>query len=129
MKIALSLFVVALALGAYFFFSPFQSDEEGVITIEIHDENENLVARDEHPFDKDDSLFTVLDEHYEIIFEERYIRPGFSGKILLAIDGVETDFATTFIYIEKDGKKALYGIDDLPLEDGSVYTFRVRDVE
>jgi len=128
MKYALSLFVVALALGSYFLFFP-QSDDEGVITIEIYDENENLVARDEHPFDKDDSLFTVMDEHYAIDFEERSIRPGSGGRILLAIDGVETDFTSTFIYIEKDGQKALYGIDNLPLEDGSVYTFRVRDVE
>ncbi len=119
--------VVALGAAALWFLPSVLSDAEGSVTIEIYDANDELVVRDTHEFYGETTLFDMLKEHYDITYEETSFGAG-SGKILLAIEGVETDFTNNFLYLEKNETQSFYGIDQ-QLEDGAVYTISVRRVE
>ncbi len=127
MRIFLSVLAVALAAAGIWFLPSVLFDEEGTITVEVYNENDEQVVSNTHDFYGETTLFDVLDEHYDIDCETASFQSG-SGKILLGIENVQTDFQNNFIYIEKNGAQSFYGVDQY-VEDGAVYTLSVRRVE
>jgi len=125
-KVFLSLFAVFFLIAGLFLLPESENDPAGEITILVHDADDVLVISGVHPFVAEDTLHTVLERHYEIGVQSGF--GGTSGHILLSIDDVHTDFNNNFFHIYKDGVSSRYGIDRIPLEDGSTYSFEVESV-
>lgn len=122
-KLFVSVIVAGLAV-AFVIWNIGGAEGEGEIDVVVV-ENEETVIDDSLPYAYDDTLYTVLDAHYEIETSSDY--GAALGRTLLVIDDVETDFYNTFFHISIDGEAAKRGIDHIELLDGATYTFEVRE--
>ncbi len=141
-KLLITLSVVLALLGVYVIvvgFSPYgESDVEGEIGVRVIDASGQAVIDDTLPFHEDDTVFDVLNRHYDLTLTTY---SSVAGRALLGIDSVITDFANDFLYITlhhpvwEDGEIVDYdieaaqsGIDGLPLRDGLIIVFTVTTV-
>lgn len=138
MKIVVTLLVLMSLVVMWFFvqsLNPYSiSDEEGSIVVRLIDAHGDVLIEDAHAFGEDDTLLSILENHYEIRTSRQAM-----GTILLDFESVKTDFFEAFIYIHiegilyfdgepKDmtGKMLNIGIDAIPLIDENVYVFEYR---
>lgn len=136
-RILYTVVVIGLVfLGLMWISDPF-SDEEGSLEFEVHDDEGSTVIDETYAFYEDDTLFTVIDRHHDTVCADHAYEPdpsceatfGDRGRVVLGVDGVMTDWTDTFLYLEVDGTMANYGVDTVPLEDGSEYVLRVEDAD
>ncbi len=106
------------------FYNPFASDHAGEIRIQVIN-NDAIVIDETVAFYESDNLYEVLNRNYSIETSRAYSQAY--GRHLLSIEDVKTDFENTFIHISKNNEHVHLGIDFLPLEDGSLYTFEKRE--
>ncbi len=124
LKVVLSIVVLIGVILSFALFSPFSADSEGSVQIIVRDSDTIVVIDEWVDFYEGDNLYRLLDRNYTIETSDRY---GTSyGRLLLSIEGIDTNFEQTFIHISKDGVSANRGIDNIALEDGSTYEFEVR---
>lgn len=122
--------------------SPFQQqDVLGDITIIVIDENGDVVIDEIVGFNEEDTLLSLLEKHHTIVYTSTSFSMG-TGRILLEIGPVSTDFEKDFIeiritgYLPKTNGNGLImqddlspvGIDLIPLVDGNTYQFRYRKI-
>lgn len=121
-------FVVLGCAGLVFWLWPNPSSQEGHVTIQIMDRGV-LIREVEAELFEDDVLFTVLERHFNLVCatpgygsdlscQPRLIMGRTGGRVLLGIDGLETDWFSYFLQIRLNGMPAQYGVDTLVLEDG-----------
>ncbi len=134
-RIAYTVVAVSLIIGLFFLLSDNEATGKGQIDVLVYDQSETVVIEESHLFYEGDTLFKVLQRHYDLTCADSQYNPdtdcetSFSrGRILLGIDGVQTDWNHTFLYLEKDGSMANYGVDNIELEDNSDYAFYVKNV-
>lgn len=123
-KLLVSAILILLMGLALSFYNPFASDQAGEIRIQVI-KGEEIVIDDVVAFYESDNLYEVLNRNYSIETSRAYSQAY--GRHLLSIEDVVTDFENSFIHISKNHEHAHLGIDFLPLEDGSLYTFEVRE--
>ncbi|TVP96762.1 MAG: hypothetical protein EA374_00705 [Acholeplasmatales bacterium] len=144
MKLITSLFVLIGLAGLFAYatsLSPYgDSEASGRVTVQVHDASGEMVIDATYDFGEDDTLFDVLKRHHTIDYDAR--SGAITGRVILGIDAVTTDFETDFLAILITGRihnrhgEALtverqfssVGIDLLPLLDGNTYIFEHRDV-
>ncbi|MGM0435668.1 MAG: hypothetical protein ACQEQA_01315 [Bacillota bacterium] len=140
MKLTLRIVYTILALGFivglfYILYDEGEATGEGSIDITVYDQSETVVSSESHLYYEGDTLFKVMDRHYELTCADTQYNPDdtcettFAGShILLGIDDVMTDWTNTFLYLEVNDTMATRGVDDVKLEDDNDYAFYVRNV-
>ncbi len=134
-KITLTLMVLMLAGIVLYFFGPFTSLDEGVITIELRDQN-TLVRSIEASFEEGETLFDVLDRHFDVVCATPFYTPSDNcdnnpliGRAILGIDDLMTDWSGTFFQIRHNGTHSQLGVDRITFDDGDTITFDRIDVQ
>ncbi len=138
MKKLVITFIVILAAIASFFVSDYfnSNDYDGEITIIVVDQIGDTVSNEQYLFIEEDALFDILDDNYNIgcadsnynLTSECAEISGITGRIILKIDDIETDWDNTYIAIYINGDYSTFGIDNIALHDGDVYRFEYKEV-
>ncbi len=133
-KIIVSVFAIMLIVSSFLVLSHYDfSDIEGMISITLIDEIGDTISSKEFEFTSEDSLFTILNENYELgcanssfqlsdVCEEGV----FTSRILLEIDSVKTDWRNSYISIYENDKYSTVGIDSISLNDGDKFVFEYK---
>ena len=133
-KALLSIAALALIILSFFALSYFDfSDIEGTISITIIDEIGDTISNKEYDFSKDDTLFSLLDENYDVGCANSSFQLSdvcekgmFSSRIILEIDTLKTDWRNSYISIYENGEYSVHGIDDISLNDGDIFEFEFK---
>ncbi|MFW6298381.1 MAG: hypothetical protein ACOC14_01750 [Bacillota bacterium] len=141
MRLPLRIFYTVVVVGLVFITfiwvsDPF-SNEAGTLDLLVYDADDEKIIDETYTFDEEDTLFTVMDEHHEMVCADRSYEPdpdcetefGNYGRILLGIEDIMTDWNNTFLYLEVNGTQANRGMDTVELEDGNEYAWYVRDAD
>lgn len=135
-KILISLVALVLLVGSFLALSYFNfSDTEGSISIILIDEIGDTISSKEYEFKKEDTLFKILDENYDLACANSNYRSTdicekglFTSRIILKIDGLETDWRNTYIAIYENNEYSTLGIDNISLNDGDIFVFEYKIV-
>ncbi len=126
--------IVVLILG-FFAFSKNYNDELGEITIIVIDEMGDTISNKTYKFTASDSLFSILDEEFEVgCADSSYhittdCEPLLYGsRVILKIDTLETDWLNNYIGIYENDEYSNLGIDLISLNDGDVFRFEYKEV-
>ncbi len=108
-----------------------QTQAEGSVTIELYqagDNPETDTVETEYVYDSvtvdfttEDTLYMLLDEHFELDVEESDF-----GRYITSIGNINPTESNEYVAFYIDGEYAMTGIDDTPLVDGQVYAFRLE---
>ena len=144
MKLFTSLFVLIGLAGLFMYvnsLSPYgDSEVSGRITIVVRNETGETVIDATYDFTEDDTLFDLLERHHTVNWDAR--SGAITGRVILGIDDVNTDFENDFLAILITGRIlnrhgetitverhfSSVGIDGLPLLDGNTIIFEHRQV-
>ncbi len=128
-KLSVSFLVLALSAFALWLWQDSFTSNEGNVVIELRDEGQ-LIRSVATPLTTEDSLFSLLDAHFEVVCATPFYTPDTQcaqsptlGRAILGIDGLMTDWQRTFFQIRLNGVHANFGVDTLVLDDGDVVTF------
>jgi len=134
-KLALTILMVAIGVAGFFMQNLLvQNDELGTITIEVYDQSDQLYDSYTVSFSEEDTLLSLMDNHYNITCANASYQPTtcdnppLIGSIILGIDTVDTDWFNTYIAIYINGEYSSSGIDLISLTDGTTYTFKYTEV-
>lgn len=122
--------LASLTLG---YFSFFEASNDGEIHVELYDED-RFISETTIAFDEGDTLYDLLRDHFEITcMSASYERDpscqsasfsSISGRIILEIESLTSNWVDSYIQIEVNGEKSSYGMDTLIFKDQDVITFR-----
>jgi len=133
--------VMVIILGVMIYFLNTQSPSEitteekiGEIHFRLYNEDDTLVIDDMLNLYHDDTLFTILNRHYDLVCADRNYQPDdtcsysfINGYVLLGIDDIESDWYTTVLSIYVNGDLAVEGVSGIDPKDGDVITIRKTD--
>jgi hypothetical protein len=132
-RIVYTVVAVGLIIVLFYILGNNEANSEGSITIRLYDQTDVQIIDESHLFYEGDTLFKVLDKHYDLTCANSHYNPEsecdtvFSGgHVLLGIEDISTDWNTTFLYLEVDSVRATSGVDGVRLKDNSIYAFYVR---
>ncbi len=136
LRIAYTFLALAFIVGLfYILYDDNEATGQGSIEITVYDQSGTVASSESHLFYEGDTLFKVMDRHYDLTCADAQYNPDnscdttFSGRhILLGINDVESDWTNTFLYLEVNGVMATRGVDEVELEDNFDYAFYVRNV-
>ena len=123
--------IITLVIG-FFAFSQTYNDVVGEITIIVVDEIDDAISDDiyEFEFTQSDSLFSILDDNFEVgCADSSYNMTTacepllFGSRVILKIDTLETDWNNSYISIYENGEYSNLGIDSISLNDGDIFRF------
>ena len=127
--VALGLIIVSFLALSYFDFS----DKEGTITIILIDEIGDTISSNDYEFNSEDTLFDLLDEHYNLGCTDSGYRLStdceekmVGSRILLNIDDLETDWMNSYIAIYENDEYSVLGIDYISINDGDIFIFEYK---
>lgn len=119
-KIGVSIIAIIAIVVIYIFTMSSPNITKGEIRIIVIDDNAEVIIDDTWEFDASKgnvSLRTILEEHYDIVVR---------NKMLMGINGLETDNINYFWKIYLNCQMATKGIENLAFKDGDeirlVYT-------
>jgi hypothetical protein len=135
-KILISCVALVLLVSSFLALSYFDfSDIEGTISITLKDEIGDTISSKEYDFTSEDTLFTILEENYEIGCADssyqvtKICEKGlFTSRILLEIDDLKTDWRSSYISIYENEEYSTQGIDNISLNDGDKFVFEFKIV-
>lgn len=134
-KLIITISVLVVAVLSFFLSDLFRrNDETGTITIIVVDEIGDVVHNNTYSFTEEDTLLGIMEENYAVFCANNQYQADscdtevFMGRVILAIDDVETDWLNTYLAIYINDEYSNYGIDDILLEDGNVYRFEFTEV-
>ncbi len=135
------LLVLLMVLTIVFnFSSSTKSDGDGHLNIIVKNIDGNITSSERYEYNKDDSLFDILNENYTLTYENTKY-----GHFLLGIDDIKTDSFTSWLWLElayiKDGveysdnidfsnytcQDSNYGIDGIEIKDNMILGICERD--
>ncbi len=128
-KIVFIVVALILGLGAYLvygqFFAPKAESGSKEVTIEIFVESENI--------DKTYTVKTDSEFVYDLLTEEKalvkseFLDSSF-GPMLVGMEGYKaSDSKNEYYHILVNGEDAMVGVKELPVKDGDVFRFEVRN--
>lgn len=127
-KIVFSVIGILIVVGAYFFISGLAGAKyDGEITIELKDENGELLEQKDISFNEGDKLDQLLIEAFGDELE--YETTEMYGMNISKIGNLEVQYADTYmiyIAIYQNGEYANFGVSFLPFEDGDIITFKLE---
>ncbi|ERJ12886.1 DUF4430 domain-containing protein [Haloplasma contractile] len=146
LKIGLTLIaVVGIFFTIRLSYQPGVAEADGTITFVLKDETGEIVINDQIEFDteKEDgtavTLFDIIDSNYNIVCRNALSGAAdpecgeksetISGKVILSVEQIETDFVTSYFAIYKNGEYATKGISQLSFEDGDVIELRYTGLD
>lgn len=107
----------------------------GSITIVVIDESETVVINDHYQYLEGDTLFSILNTHYELGCANRSYQlsdvcepVSLGSRVLLKIDDIVTNWSNSYLAIYIDDIYSVKGLDYILLEDGSTYKFVYKGV-
>jgi hypothetical protein len=138
-RIVLSLFAIIILISSGLFFgTQFIAQTDGDITIVLMDDDTEI-SRQNHAFKSGDTLYDILSANYEIYCANRQYQKDeacdpvtftdITGRVLLGIDDLESNWTDTFIQIQINGTPATAGMDQLAFADQDVITLILKPVE
>ncbi|MCK5387816.1 MAG: DUF4430 domain-containing protein [Candidatus Izimaplasma sp.] len=135
-KLGVSLIVLIVVTASFIAFSQLnKNDPIGEITIVVIDEIGDTLSNKTYAFTESDTLFSILEENYEIGCADSSYHITtvcdpllFSSRVILKIDSVETDWTNTFIAIYKNDEYSNLGLDSISLNDGDIFRFEYQEV-
>ena len=135
-KLVVSLIVLIVATASFIAFSQLnKNDSIGEITIIVVDEIGDILSNKTYTFSESDTLFSILEENYEIGCADNSYQITtvcepllFSSRVILKIDSVETDWINTFIAIYENDEYSNLGLDSISLNDGDTFRFEYSEV-
>ena len=127
-KIVATMIGIALVVVAYFLISELAGAKyDGEITIELKDENGELLEERKINFNDGDKLDQLLIDTFGDELE--YETSDMYGMNINKIGDLTTTYADTYmiyIAIYQNGEYANFGVSFLPFEDGDVITFKLE---
>jgi hypothetical protein len=112
------------------------NDSIGTIEFRLYDEDETLLIDDEINIYQDDTLYTVLARHYDLVCADRQYKPDptcshrfLNGYVILGIQGLESNWTDTVLSIYVNDSLSNYGVSMIDLEDGDVISIRKKQVD
>ena len=135
-KVIISIIVLLSLTVIFFYFSQPQSgDNQGVITVRVIDQDNNVVIDDEITFTEEVSLFEILQDNYDIgcanssyIIDYTCSFKQLNSHIVLGIEDMETDWYGSYLQIFINDEASIYGVDLILVEDETIYEFRYIDL-
>ena len=135
-KLIMTIIVLALAGLGFFFYDKMQTpDGPGEITIQIINENDQLISEETYSFDEEDTLLEILDANYDITCANSNYQPttcnpeSIFGTVILEIEDLTTNWTVDYIAIYINDEYSTYGVDSIVLTDGDIYRFEYTLVE
>ena len=108
--------VVVLAVGIYLIFRQPAAKAAGTVTMTVKDENEKTLKEKKVDFYEGDTVSGLV--------EKTFANVRYDNGMLMDIESLVTPSDWSYyICIWKDGKMSEVGIDQMTLDDGSVYDF------
>lgn len=99
------------------------TNEVGQISFKVIFKDDELVIDDIIKFFENDNLFDLLNDKYELVYDENIY-----GHTIYSINGYATDFTTDYFSIMINGTYATTGIDGIELIDGEVIEFVWQEI-
>lgn len=138
-RIALTIIALSiLSLTSWFLGAQFQANTAGEVTIILVD-GDTEISRNSHAFNVGDSLYDILSENYQVYCADRNYQKDetctpitfteVTGRILLSINGLESNWSDTFIQIQLNGVPATAGMDQLQFTDQDEIALVLKTVE
>lgn len=137
----IGLTIVALSillLVGWFFGRSFQAETAGTLHLVLVNQSTE-VRRDEVAYYQGDSLYDVLDRQYTVRCADAAYQPTaaceplayseFTGRILLEVDELKSNWRDTFIQIQINGTPAVYGVDQLRFNDQDEIRLVLRNAD
>lgn len=109
LKIVVTIVLVAIGLSIFLIMNN-KTEEEGLIYFTLVDQNDNTIYDDKISFNKGDTLIEILDEKYDIRYEE-----DMYGYVLYDIGPIKTDFKNDYLAIYINGEYSSVGISSIIL--------------
>lgn len=142
-KIIITLVMLGALTGVFLWLDQASSPGEvetddaiGTIQFLLFDEDESMVIDDQINIYQGDTLYTVLDRHYEIVCADRQYQPDpscshrfLNGYVILGIEGIESNWTDTVLSIYVNDYLSNYGVSMIDLEDGDLIVIRKRQVD
>ncbi len=130
-KLVYSIIILVVSFASFSVYSQLNNnDTVGEITIIIVDEIGDTVSSKTYDFTKEDTLFSILQDNYEIGCADSSYHITtvcepllFNSRVILKVNSVETDWTNTFIAVYENDEYSNYGIDSISLNDGDVFRF------
>jgi len=130
-KLVYSIIILVVSFASFSIYSQLNNnDAVGEITIIIVDEIGDTVSSKTYDFTKEDTLFSILQDNYEIGCADSSYHITtvcepllFNSRVILKVNSVETDWTNTFIAVYENDEYSNYGIDSISLNDGDVFRF------
>ncbi|MFP4478170.1 MAG: DUF4430 domain-containing protein [Candidatus Izemoplasmatales bacterium] len=137
-KIIISLLLIAVLAMTMYYISDRSNDgvdtsepPQGDIYFKLYDEKQDLVIDDTLSFYKDDTLFTLMNRHYDLVCADKNYQADDTcshkfiyGRILLGIEDVQTNWYDTVLSIYVNDSLSTKGVSLIELSDGDVITIR-----
>jgi hypothetical protein len=130
--------LIILIFAGLFLGQQFQAETSGSLTIVLVSYEEEL-RRDEVSFAEGDTLYEILSSHYDIYCADANYQPDatceslffteVSGRILLGIDTLSSNWKETFIQIQINGEPAVQGMDQLRFQDQDEIRLVLKNAE
>jgi hypothetical protein len=138
-RIALTIIALSiLSVTSWFLGAQFQTNTAGEVTIILVDGNTEI-SRNNHAFKEGDSLYDILSENYQVYCADRHYQKDetctpvtfteLTGRILLSINSLESNWSDTFIQIHLNGVPATAGMDQLQFTDQDEISLVLKTVE
>ena len=108
--------VVVLAVGIYLIVRQPAAKAAGTVTMTVKDEEEKVLKEKKIPFFEGDTVAGLVEHNFTNVRFDN----GFLMDIETLVTPANWDY---FICIWKDGEMSAVGIDQMTLDDGSVYDF------
>lgn len=138
-RIGLTLIAITiLSITGLVFGAQFQANMDGEVTIILID-GETEISRNTHAFNEGDTLYDLLSKNYQIYCADRNYQKDdmcapvafaeITGRILLGINDLESNWSDTFIQIQLNGAPATAGMDQLQFTDQDEISLVLKTVE
>lgn len=133
-KVLLSCVALGLIIASFFALSFYGfSDVEGTITITLIDEFGDTISEKEYNFEEEDTLFLLLDKHYDLGCANSSYQLSdvcekglFSSRVILEIDSLKTDWRNSYIAVYENEEYSTLGIDNISINDGDEFLFKYK---
>ena len=91
-----------------------KAKSDGVIIVEVIDKNDNLIKSKNIEFKEGDILLDLVKNNFSGVQTQSFSY----GEIILSIEGITTDFNTSYFSILVNGEASMVGISQIELKDG-----------
>lgn len=122
-KIIVTLLLLSICIASVLLFNKYVKEKAiskdiGTITIELVD-FDGSKSQKEFSYKEGDSVWSIVKDNYQVKYSETQF-----GIMITEIDGIITDFTTTYIAIYVNDEYSNYTVSNIPIKDGLFISFR-----